>query len=173
MKALILTCQGLFHVLFCWVLLRKFVLNKLRMLDSAEDREIKLLWMQEELSKFGEATVDMLIEEIQKHKMVNTGNLVDSFNYNSFMDHDNPGQRIFFATYGRYVDIGAYRSKTAIDTNRVVWGMKENRKVNKKWYARNMYRLLGRLQSCIMYCLSEEELARLKGILENRKNKNL
>lgn len=144
------------------------------MLDSAEDREIKLLWMQEELSKFGEATVDMLIEQVEKHRMVSSGYLLDSFNYSSFMDGENPGQRIHFATYGRYVDIRAYRGQTkAVDTNRVVWGMKENRKTNKKWYARNMYRLLGRLQSRIMYCLSEEELARLKGILENRKNKNL
>ena len=140
------------------------------MLDSDEDRELKLLWMQEELSKFGEATVDMLIEQVEKHKMVNTGNLIDSFNYSSFKDKDNPGQRIGFATYGRYVDIRAYRHQTtAVDTNRVVWGLKENRKISKKWYARNMFRLLGRLQSRVMYCLSEEELARLKGILENRK----
>ena len=142
------------------------------MLESDEDKELKLLWMQEELSKFGEDTVDMLIEQVEKHKMILSGTLIESFNYSSFMEDENPGQRINFATYGRYVDIGAYRkSKTSVDTKRLLWGIKENRKVNKKWYARNMYRLLGRLQSRIMYCLSEKELARLKGILENR-NKN-
>ena len=140
------------------------------MLDSTEDREIKLLWMQEELSKFGEATVDMLIREIEKHKMNRSGNLTDSFNYRAFMDGDNPGQRIDFYKYGRFVDIGAYKRSSAVDTNRIIWGFKENRKVNKKWYARNMFKLLGRLQSRVMYCLTEQELARLKGILENRKN---
>ena len=139
------------------------------MLESPEDKEIKLLWMQEELSKWSEDTVDLLLSHIKRLKMNRTGDLSDSFNYKAFMENGNPGTRISFLKYGRYVDIAAYKSKTYVNTNMVVWGIKENRKKPKKWYAKNMYALLGRLQSRVMYCLTEEELARLKHIIEERK----
>ena len=38
------------------------------------------------------------------------------------------------------------------------------------WYAINMYGGLNKLISRIMYGLTDEEIARLKGILSNRKN---
>ena len=65
-----------------------------------------------------------------------------------------------------------YITKHQVDTNRTVWGMKANRnpvKKNTRWYAKNMYGGLNRLISRVMYGLSDAEIARLKGILENRK----
>ena len=50
--------------------------------------------------------------------------------------------------------------------------MKQNRRAMKKntqWYAKNMFGGLNRLISRVMYGLSDREIERLKGILENRK----
>ena len=55
---------------------------------------------------------------------------------------------------------------------RDIWGQKQNtmKKKNNRWYARSMYSGYYKLVSRIMYGLSDLEIERLKGILENRKN---
>ena len=127
---------------------------------SRESDELKLLHIEEQLSIFGEELCDELAEAIEKRKLIRSGDLIDSLKYNAFKKGNNPGLRVSFVDYGRYVDIQGYaRDKTKVNTNRELWGIKDNslKKKRKRWYASNMYGL------------SDREIARLKGILENRK----
>lgn len=67
------------------------------------------------------------------------------------------------------VDMSGYKkNKIQVDTNREVWGIRQNTNKKNRWYARNMYGGLNRLIGRVMYGLSDHEIARLKGILENR-----
>ena len=67
---------------------------------------------------------------------------------------------------------GYKRNKHEVDTMHDIWGMKRNKlkRTLNRWYAKNMYAGYYKLVSKIMYGLGEQEIARLKGILENRKN---
>lgn len=137
-------------------------------MNSQASDDIKLLFIQEELSQFGEELCDALSDAILKQKLIDSGSLLDSLNYSSFKEGKNPGQRVSFFSYGRCVDMSGYkRNKIKVDTNHEVWGIRANTKKNR-WYARNMYGGLNRLIGRVMYGLSEQEIARLKGILENR-----
>lgn len=139
-------------------------------------KEVKLLYIQEELSQHGEFLSDLFVETIEENDYVDTGDLLDSINYDSFTEGENPGLKFNFFSYGRAVDMLSYKkNKHAVDTNNVVWGIKEPKlkKKKKSWYAKSMYQGLYRLYSRIMYGLSDLEIARLKGILENRKNNAL
>lgn len=137
-------------------------------------KEVKLLFIQEELSQHGEFLADLFVETLEKNHSVDTGELLDSINYDSFSEGENPGLKFNFFSYGRAVDIMSYKqNRHAVDTNKVVWGMKEPKMKKKSWYAKSMYQGLYRLYSRIMYGLSDAEIARLKGILENRKNISL
>ena len=74
------------------------------------------------------------------------------------------------------MDISGYkRNRHEVDTVRDIWGVKENKlkKSANRWYAKNMYAGYYKLVAKIMYGLGEEEIARLKGILENRKNETI
>lgn len=146
-----------------------FVPKQIVTMNSQASDDIKLLFIQEELSKFGEELCDALSDAIYKQKLIDSGSLLDSLNYSSFMEGKNPGQRVSFFSYGRCVDMSGYKkNKTKVNTNREVWGIRENSKKKNRWYARNMYGGLNRLIGRVMYGLSEEEIARLKGILDNR-----
>ena len=132
-----------------------------------------MLFIEEALSLHGEWLSDILVEAIEKNRLRRTDALLDSINYSSFKENGNPGLRFSFFGYGRAVDISGYkRNKHEVDTIRDIWGVKENqlKKSGKRWYAKNMYAGYYKLVSKIMYGLGEQEIARLKGILENRKN---
>lgn len=133
-------------------------------------KEVKLLYIQEELSQHGEFLADLFVETIEEEGYIDTGMLLDSLNYDSFSEGENPGLKFNFFSYGRAVDIMSYKqNRHAVDTDKVVWGVKEPKlKKKKSWYAKSMYEGLYRLYSRIMYGLSDMEIARLKGILENR-----
>lgn len=145
-------------------------------LDSMDKNDIsddvKLLYIEEELSQHGEWLCDVLTEAIEKRQIMQTQALFESVDYSTFKEGENPGVRVNFLTYGRFVDIAAYRHKSnhQVDTNREVWGIRHNRKHKpKQWYARNMYGGLNRLIGRVMYGLTDQEIERLKGILTNRK----
>ena len=146
-------------------------------MDSTESKELKLLFIQEELSQHGEWLCDEFTEAIERKKLKKTEDLYDSINYDSFMDGDDVGLRVSFFSYGRAFEIAGSRknkkNKWAVNTNRDIWGIKQNKskvKKNTQWYARNMYGGLNRLISKVMYGLSDVEIARLKNIIEERKN---
>ncbi|WP_321520008.1 hypothetical protein [uncultured Bacteroides sp.] len=140
---------------------------------SNESEELKLLFIQEELSQHGEWLVDVLSEAIEKRGLMRTENLLESVDYKTFTEGQNPGLRVSFFSYGRAFEIAGRKkiNRHSVDTNKMIWKQKKNRNVMKKntqWYVRNMYGGLNRLISRVMYGLSDVEIARLKGILENR-----
>ena len=140
---------------------------------SQESDELKLLFIEEALSLHGEWLRDIFVEAIEKNKLKVTGDLLDSVNYSSFKDGENPGLRFSFFSYGRAVDMAGYKqNKHKVDTIHDIWGVKDNKlkKNANRWYAKNMYAGYYKLVAKIMYGLGEQEIARLKGILENRKN---
>lgn len=139
---------------------------------SQESEELKLLFIEEELSQHGEWLADVLSEAIEKRRLRQTDRLLQSIDYSSFHEGKNPGVRFSFMSYGRAVDIAAYKKdKHKVNTMEVVWGQKQNtmKKRNNRWYAESMYSGYYRLVSRIMYGLSDLEIERLKGILANRK----
>ena len=139
------------------------------------DDELVKLHFQETLSLHGEMLADLLSERIERQHLVNSGLLQDSINYEAFQQDGNPGLRFRFVSYGRCVDMLDYRrNKHTVDTNRDIWGIKQNRmKQNShKWYAKYMYTSLYALISRLMYGLSEQEIQRLKGILQHRDQQN-
>lgn len=140
---------------------------------SEESKELKQLYIEEELSQHGEWLCDMLMEAIDKRRLVQTRGLKDSIKQTAFHKGENPGLKVSFFSYGRAFEIaGNKKNRHTVDTNREVWGMKKNRRAMKKntqWYAKNMFGGLNRLISRVMYGLSDREIERLKGILENRK----
>lgn len=142
-------------------------------MESGESKELKTLYIEEELSQHGEWLCDVLMEAIDKRKLIQTRGLRDSFKQTAFHKGENPGLRVSFFSYGRALEIaGNRKNRHTVDTNRDVWGMKQNRnrmKKNTQWYAKNMFGGLNRLISRVMYGLSDREIERLKGILENRK----
>lgn len=138
---------------------------------SNESEELKLLFIEEELSQHGEWLADVLSDAIEKKRLRQTDRLLQSIDYESFKERGNPGVRFSFMSYGRAVDIAAYReSKHKVNTMEVVWGQKQNtmKKRNNRWYAKSMYSGYYRLVSRLMYGLSDHEIERLKGILANR-----
>ena len=141
------------------------------------DNEVKLLFIEEQLSLYGEWLCDVFIEAMENNQNIFTGDLLDSVNYAAFKERSNPGLRFTFFDYGRFIDITAYKkNRSSINPMEIVWGEKTNRQRRKKpakWYAKNMYSGFYRLVSSIMYGLSEAEIARLKGIIENRKNSKI
>lgn len=139
---------------------------------SQESDELKLLFIEEELSQHGEWLADILAEAIEKRKLIRTGDLLDSINYDTYREGENPGLKFTFLSYGRAVDIAAYkRNRHEVDVLHDIWGQKRNRmkKKNTRWYARSMYSGYYSLVSRLMYGLGDQEIERLKGILENRK----
>lgn len=161
--------RGFFCVLFFRYPPDYFCTKKIVAMNSQISDDIKLLFIQEELSQFGEELCDALSDALFKNKLIESGTLLDSLNYSSFQEGKNPGQRVSFYSYGRCVDMAGYKRNTLkVDTNRDVWGVKSRVNTKNRWYARNMYGGLNRLIGRVMYGLSDHEIARLKGILENR-----
>lgn len=132
--------------------------------------DIIRLHFEETLSLHGEALVDVLADKLERNKLKRTENLLDSLSYD-VKKGEEPKLQISFKTYGRQVDrLGYKRNKHVVDINRDIWGLKENKmkKTKLRWYASMMNHDLYKLISRLSYGLGEDELARLKGILENR-----
>lgn len=135
------------------------------------DDEIIELHFQESLDLHGEMLTDLLREQIEKKKLVQTENLKESIGYKVVKQDGGQMLQINFQTYGRQVDrLGYKKSKHDVDLNSEIWGMKENKKKkNKRWYAAYMYEDFYKLVARLMYGISEDELKRLKNIINNRK----
>ena len=139
---------------------------------SEIDKEVKLLFIEEELNKHGKWLCDVFSEAIEKNKNIVSGNLMNSLNYDEFKDRESPGVKYSFFGYGRAFEIsGSKRNRKVYDTLSTIRGEKRNkmRGKPKNWYARNMYGGLSRLSSHILYGLSDAELERLKTIIAERK----
>lgn len=148
-----------------------FVTVKSEDMKSQESEELKLLFIEEELSQHGEWLADVLTEAIEKRKLRQTDSLLHSIDYSAFKEGKNPGVRFSFMSYGRAVDISGYRyNRHKVNSFALAYGQKENTmKKNNRWYAQSMYSGYYKLVSRIMYGLSDHEIERLKGILANRR----
>lgn len=134
------------------------------------DDDIIKLHFEETLSQHGEMLTDLLREQIARRRIIKSGELEESIDYGVTDYKDGKMLQVSFVTYGRQVDrLGYKKIKHDLDLNSEIWGIKENRKKNTRWYAQYMYEEYYKLVSRLMYGLGEDEMKRLKHFLENKK----
>lgn len=138
--------------------------------------DIELLFVEETLDQHGEHIIDLLAGEIASKNLKVTGELLDSIQYKLEKEGADPKLVISFLSYGRAIEINYHKKQVAkkwgTNTNRDVWGIKENRPNKRKdtrWYSRVVYGTLNRLIGILGNEYSDEEIKRLKGILDARK----
>lgn len=147
-----------------------------------ELNDIEDLFVREVLDTHGEYIVDLLQESIESKKLRLTDELLESLNYKVRKSSNGYSLEVSFLTYGRFIEINFFKSRAIrnhylretgdIQRLRVFGNSSENfrrqKKKDTRFYAKNVYgsinRLLGRMSSEY----SEQEIARLKGILQNR-----
>lgn len=140
-------------------------------MESKASDDVKLVFIREALEEHGQWLRDLLAEEVEKKRLVQSGELAASVATAPVGDDRAPGVGFAFATHGRFVDINAYKvNRHKVDAKEIAWGMKAN-KVNRKgakvkWYAKNQYQGYYKLVSKIMYGLSEHEIERIKKTLQ-------
>lgn len=147
-----------------------------------ELNDIEDLFVREILDTHGEYIVDLLQESIEEKKLRLTDELLESLNYKVRKSSNGYSLEVSFLTYGRFIEINFFKSRAIrnhylretgdIQRLRVFGNSSENfrrqKKKDTRFYAKNVYgsinRLLGRMSSEY----SDQEIARLKGILQNR-----
>lgn len=142
----------------------------------AKLNDIEDLFVREILDTHGEYIVDLLQDSIEEKKLRITDELLESLDYKVVKREGDYVLQISFLSYGRAVEIQYFKSKRIRRENRENNKSTDFRRAKKKdtrFYAKNVYgsinRLLGRMSSEY----SDQEIARLKGILENRINTSL
>lgn len=124
------------------------------------------LWIQEELSQHGEWLIDRFIDALERNKNVDSGNLIDSFDYRTSQEQGAQVLTVSFPLYGRLAEVRSRRLRKS-GTNRDTWQRKHNHKPKKvQWYNKNRYAGYGRLIRRLTAGMSEAELKRIRGILE-------
>lgn len=138
-----------------------------------ELNEVEKLFVMEVLDTHGEYVVDLLQESIEKLDIRVTDDLLESLNYKVEQRGTDFVLIISFLSYGRAVEIQFFKSKRlrreAKANRNDIKNLRRAKKKDTRFYAKNVYgsinRLLGRMSSEY----GDAEIARLKGILENRK----
>lgn len=136
--------------------------------------DIEFLFQEEVLSQHGEFLADLLQDTLEEKNIIYEGDLHDVLDYDTFKRGQQRGLSLSFFDYGRFIEIRKHKraSKMDVNTNRDIWGIKENsmRKKPKDtdWYSKNVYGSLNRLIGVLMNEFSDHEIARLKRILSNR-----
>lgn len=138
-------------------------------------KDIEYLFQEEVLDQHGEYMMDLFLDTIEEKNIRVSEDLLESLDYRIFREGENRGLRVNFLNYGRFIEIRKHKKqgkKNLFDTNTnaMLFGLKENKPKYKDvdWYSKNAYGSLNRLISILMYELSDQEVARLKGILQNR-----
>ena len=136
-----------------------------------ELNDIEDLFVREVLDTHGEYIVDLLQESIEDKKLRIDDYLLESLDYKVIKSGSNYVLQISFLSYGRAVEIQYFKSKRLRRENNDRNKSADFRRAKKKdtrFYAKNVYgsinRLLGRMSSDY----SDQEIARLKDILQNR-----
>lgn len=147
-------------------------------MSEISQKDIEFLFQEEVLDEHGEFLMDLLLETLEKKNIRESDELMESIDYRIFKEGQDRGLRFKFNVYGRFIEIRKHKKKNVIqpNTNSLIWGMKENRPKKHKdtdWYSANAYGSLNRLYSILSNELTKEEVARLKGILQNRINKQV
>lgn len=157
-------------------------INKLAEKKMAEfsDKDIEFLFQEEVLDQHGEFLMDLFEDSITRKNVRESDELLESIDYKVSKRGKNRVLTIMFEQYGRFIEIRMHKrkkNKFSVNTNQLLWGSKDNsmkkKSKNVDWYSKNAYGSLNRLISMLMNDLSEKEIARLKGILENRQTSQL
>lgn len=129
------------------------------------------LWIREELSQHGEWLVDRFVEALERGRNVDTGTLVGSMDYHTQPAPDGSQQLdVTFPLYGRFAEVRS-RRLTKQGTNSKAWAKKNHRPKKVKWYNCNRYAGYGRLISRLIAGMSDAELQRIRGILEEARQR--
>lgn len=138
-------------------------------------KDIEFLFQEDVLDEHGEYLCDLLVETLEEKNIRVSDELLESINCRTFTEGQNRGLRVNFLVYGRFIEIRKHKKNqtklSQTNTNALLWGIKENRAKKPKdtdWYSSNAYGSLNRLISILMNELSDQEVTRLKGILQNR-----
>lgn len=141
-----------------------------------ELNDIEDLFVREVLDTHGEYIVDLLQESIEEKKLRITDELLESLDYKVVKRGGDYVLQISFLSYGRAIEIQFFKSKRNrrdISEKQKSADFRRAKKKDTRFYAKNVYgsinRLLGRMSSEY----GDQEIARLKGILENRINTSL
>lgn len=134
--------------------------------------DVEKLFVMEVLDTHGEYVVDLLQESIEAQNLRVTDDLLDSLNYKVEKRGADYALVISFLSYGRAIEIQYFKSKRLRREARAggndIKNLRRAQKKDTRFYAQNVYgsinRLLGRMSSEY----SDQEIARLKGLLENR-----
>lgn len=145
-------------------------------------KDIEFLFQEEVLSQHGEYLIDLLVETIEEKDIRVSDELLESLGYSTFKEGESRGLRVNFFIHGRFIEIRKHKKRKGntfdTNTNALLFGIHKNRPEKRKmkdtdWYSANAYGSLNRLISILMYELSDTEVARLKGILQNRINRSI
>lgn len=130
------------------------------------------LFIREELSQHGEWLVDRFAEAIEKNRNIDSGQLLESLNYETGSGHDGSYMlSVSFMTYGRLMEVMGRRRKKRLkeQRNHDVWATRNHTPKKVEWYNRNRYAGYGRLIRRLSAGMSDAELQRIRGILEHAK----
>lgn len=144
-------------------------------------KDIEFLFQEEVLDEHGKYLWELFIDTIDEKNIKVSEELLKSINFRIFKEGESRGLRVNFFDYGRFIEIRKHkkrkRNNPEPNTNALLWGIRNNRPEKRMkdtdWYSANAYGSLNRLISILMYELSDTEVARLKGILQNSKNKSI
>jgi hypothetical protein len=137
----------------------------------AELNEIEDLFVSKVLDTHGEYLIDLLQNSIEEKGLRITDELLESLNYKVEKKGNDYVLVVSFLSYGRAIEIGFFKSKRIRREQRAMNqtdNIRRRKKKDTRFYAKNVYgsinRLLGRMSSEY----TEQEIARLKGILQNK-----
>jgi hypothetical protein len=141
------------------------------MATDVSDKEIQQ-WISEELKQHGTFLVDRFVAALDKNKNVDTGALRSSFSQSVAFTPDGITLTLQFFTYGRYIEIAARRRKKHKEwekKNGQVWNGTNRKPKKVQWYNKNRYAGYGRLIRTLTAGMSDAELQRIRGIIEEAK----
>ena len=134
--------------------------------------EVEKLFVMEVLDTHGEYIMDLLSGSIEDLNLRITDELLNSLNYKVEQRGSDYVLSVIFLSYGRAIEIALFKSKRlrreAKSGKNSAKRLRRAQHKDTRFYAKNVYgsinRLLGRMSSEY----GDAEIARLKGILENR-----
>ena len=140
-------------------------------MDDISYKEIDL-FVREELSQHGEWLIDRFIEALERGKPPPPPPPSGSFNYETSSGYDGSQQlTVSFLTYGRLTEVMSRRRKQRVkdQKNHGVWEKKNHQPKKVAWYNKNRYAGYGRLIRRLTAGMSDHELQRIRGILNQAK----
>lgn len=137
----------------------------------AELNEIEDLFVSKVLDTHGEYLIDLLQNSIEEKGLRITDELLESLNYKVEKKGNDYVLVVSFLSYGRAIEIGFFKSKRIRREQRAMNqtdNIRRRKKKDTRFYAKNVYGSINSLIGRISSEYTEQEIARLKGILQNK-----